>query len=150
MAPPHDLDISAIRPEELARAALILTQMNQELQQEEIAERLRALLETYPHYSCLAARLDGEVVGVSGYWIAERIWCGKYIEADNVAVAKGYQGRGIGAALMQSVEDIGKQLGCQMAILDSYTSNRASHRFYHRLGYEIYGFHFVKPLAEAP
>jgi predicted GNAT family acetyltransferase len=32
-------------------------------------------------------------------------------------------------------------------VLDSYTSNHASHRLYHRLGYEIRGFHFIKPLA---
>ena len=31
---------------------------------------------------------------------------------------------------------------------DSYAANRRSHRLYHRLGFEIWSFHFIKPIGD--
>ncbi len=142
-----ELAFHPLKDENIHSAADILLQMNEGMSVAEIADSLRYLLATYSHYSCIGAWKDNILVGVSGYWIAHRVWCGKYIEPDNVAVSTDYQNQGIGAALMNEIIEIGRLENCKMMTLDSYTSNRASHRFYHRMGFEIYGFHFVKPLS---
>lgn len=141
------LTFRLLSDEELDTAATILLQMNEGKTAPEIADCLRLILARYPNYACLGAWEGQTLLGVSGYWIAHRVWCGKYIEPDNVAVAKEAQSRGIGAALMAEIERIGRSEGCDIIALDAYTTNRKSHRFYHRLGFEIYGFHFVKPLT---
>jgi RimJ/RimL family protein N-acetyltransferase len=50
--------------------------------------------------------------------------------------------------LIRHLEAIGRERDCKLLVLDSYTANHPSHRLYHRLGFEIWGFHFVKPIGD--
>jgi RimJ/RimL family protein N-acetyltransferase len=50
--------------------------------------------------------------------------------------------------MIQHFETIGQERECKLLVLDSYTANHPSHRLYHRLGFEIWGFHFVKTTAD--
>ena len=67
--------------------------------------------------------------------------------ADYLVVDPEIRSSGLGTALVQHLEGLAREEGCNLAVLDSYTSNHPSHRLYHRLGFEIWGFHFVKPLG---
>jgi GNAT superfamily N-acetyltransferase len=97
-------------------------------------------------YRCAGAYKGKTLVGVAGFWVGYRFWCGKYIDVDNVVVAKSYQGSGIGTKLMAWVEKEGKRLKCDISVLDSYTIAHPAHRFYFRQGYVILGYHFTKEL----
>ena len=34
---------------------------------------------------------DGEIcLGISGFWIGTKLWCGKYLELDNIVVVEKY------------------------------------------------------------
>jgi ribosomal protein S18 acetylase RimI-like enzyme len=55
---------------------------------------------------------------------------------------------GVGTRLIRHLEAIGRERDCKLLVLDSYTANHPSHRLYHRLGFEIWGFHFVKPIGD--
>lgn len=136
--------------EDSAQAVGLLVHLNPDLPTAELRERFEGILRDHPHYHALGAYLDGKLVGLLGVWIATKVWCGRYLELDNFIVHPLYRGKCIGTALIEAAESLGREKGCQVLTLDSYTSNHPSHRLYHRLGFEIWGFHFVKPLLFRP
>ena len=140
-----------IRPlasDDLIGAAGLLVLLNPETSAALIAERLDALLTDHSHYQLFGAFSDGKLVGVAGAWIATKIWCGRYLEIDNLVVESNQRSFGIGSLLVHHLESLAKERDCKLIVLDSYTANHPSHRLYHRLGFEIWGFHFVKPIGD--
>ena len=133
---------------DLPAAALLLTLLNPETPAATIASRLHTLLADYPHYELIGAFVSDTLVGVAGAWVATKIWCGRYLEIDNLVVATEQRTAGIGSLLIHRLEILAREHGCNIVVLDSYTANHPSHRLYHRLGFEIWGFHFAKPVGD--
>jgi GNAT superfamily N-acetyltransferase len=140
------LETRILTLDDVTAASHLLAHLNPNTPLAILAERFERILKEHAHYHPLGAFLDGKLVGVVGAWIATKIWCGRYLEVDNIVVDPEVRSEGIGTALIQAVEEVALQHACQLLVLDSYTSNHPSHRLYHRLGFEIWGFHFVKPL----
>lgn len=129
-------------------AIRLLGALNPETPPPVVRERLESILAAHAHYHLVGA-FDGDVlVGVCGAWVATKIWCGRYLEIDNIVVDPERRSGGAGTALIRHFEALARELDCKIIVLDSYTSNHASHRLYHRLGFEIWGFHFVKPVGD--
>jgi GNAT superfamily N-acetyltransferase len=141
-------DIRSLAPGDLADAGRLLALLNPETPLAVIVSRLEAIIAEHPHYQLLGAFLDERLAGVCGAWIATKIWCGRYLEIDNLVIDPELRSFGIGSQLIGRLEELAREAGCQVMVLDSYTSNHPSHRLYHRLGFEIWGFHFVKPLGD--
>jgi GNAT superfamily N-acetyltransferase len=142
---------ATIRPLEstdLADAAVLLTLLNPETPAATIAIRLETMLAGHSHYELIGAFTGGTLSGVAGAWIATKIWCGRYLEIDNLVVAPAQRSAGIGSLLIRYLEALARERGCNIVVLDSYTANHPSHRLYHRLGFEIWGFHFAKPVGD--
>lgn len=141
----------SIRPlisADLTAAAELLVLLNAETPLPLIQERLKTLLTDHEHYQLIGAYSGDALVGVAGAWIATKIWCGRYLEIDNLVVADRCRSAGIGSQLISFLEAVGRERDCKILVLDSYTANKPSHRLYHRLGFEIWGFHFIKPLGD--
>lgn len=139
--------IRNLSPADLEHAAVLLHSLNPEMPADLARERLHTVLADHPHYQLVGAFIAGKLVGLSGAWIATKIWCGRYLEIDNLVVDPDFRSAGIGSRLIRHLEALGRELDCKILSLDSYTSNHASHRLYHRLGFEIWGFHFIKPIG---
>lgn len=93
------------------------------------------------------AVFDGDIcVGISGFWLGTKLWCGKYLELDNVIVIKAYRSKGIGKIISAYLEEKAERNNCNIQVLDAYTSNFKAHRFYYNQGFGPKGFHFVKIL----
>ena len=140
-----------IRPltgSDLADASALLALLNPETPADLVADRLDAILADHPHYQLIGAFAAGILVGVAGAWIATKIWCGRYLEIDNLVVRPDQRSGGIGSRLIQHLESVAREWDCKVVVLDSYTANHPSHRLYHRLGFEIWGFHFIKPVGD--
>ncbi len=133
---------------DLPAAAALLSTLNPEVALDEIHRRLAAILTDHPHYHAFVATIGGRLIGLAGAWIGTKIWCGKFLEIDNLVVDENLRSTGIGSLLIQHLETLARQENCKVLTLDSYTSNHPSHRLYHRLGFEIWGFHFVKPIGD--
>ena len=133
---------------DLTAAAELLVLLNPDTPTTVVSGRLHTLLGDHSHYELIGAFVAEKLVGVAGAWIATKIWCGRYLEIDNLVVHPAQRSAGIGARLILHLENVAKDRGCQVVVLDSYTSNHPSHRLYHRLGFEIWGFHFVKPVGD--
>ena len=129
-------------------AATLLNQLNPETPASVICERLNAILVDHSHYELIGAFTAGKLVGVAGAWIASKIWCGRYLEIDNLVVDSAQRSSGIGTLLIGHFEAVAVERDCKIIVLDSYTANHPSHRLYQRLGFEIWGFHFVKPVGD--
>jgi GNAT superfamily N-acetyltransferase len=145
------MQILAIRPlaaSDLIAAADLLTQLNPETPAALIATRLETILAEHSHYQLFGAFDATTLVGVAGAWIGTKIWCGRYLEIDNLVVDPERRSAGIGGQLIRHLESLAHGRDCKVVVLDSYTANHPSHRLYHRLGFEIWGFHFIKPIGD--
>lgn len=133
---------------------------------EEMLENFELILEMYPtitleqysteldvmlpHNYGQVAIYDGDTcAGMTGYWIGSKLWCGKYMELDNVVVSSKYRRQGIGQRLFEHMEAWAKELGCTMLALDSYTDNFEAHRFFYEQKYIPRGFHFINVLDKS-
>lgn len=88
---------------------------------------------------------EGEhCVGVSGIWVATKIYSGRYLELDNVVVADTHRSKGIGKLLTDFVQELALAEGCETLMLDAYLENEKAHAFYEREGFTKRGYHFLK------
>lgn len=122
----------------------------QELYPELTAEYYDAMLdEMLPHNYGQVAIFDGEhCIGISGFWVGTKLWCGKYLELDNVIVRRQARGTGAGKLLSEYLHKKANELGCHIMTLDAYTNNFKAHRFYYNQGFSPKGFHFIKVLQK--
>jgi GNAT superfamily N-acetyltransferase len=106
--------------------------------------------EMIPHkYGQIGIYENGECLGLSGYWFGTKLWCGKYLECDNVIVSEKHRNKGVGELLFSALKEKAQQLGCTMLALDSYTDNFKAHKFFYQQGYIPRGFHFINILDKS-
>jgi ribosomal protein S18 acetylase RimI-like enzyme len=143
-----EIAIRALISSDMEEAADLLTYLNPDVPAAVLAARLGDMLADHSHY-CVYGAFDGDTLaGLAGAWIATKIWCGRYLEIDNLVVTPDVRGSGVGSMLIRHLEALAVSHDCKIVVLDSYTANHPSHRLYHRLGFEIWGFHFVKPIGD--
>lgn len=100
-----------------------------------------------PHNYGQIGVFDGDrCLGISGYWTGTKLWCGTYLELDNVVVIEAARGSGAGKMLSTYLDQKATELGCHIMTLDAYSNNFKAHRFYYNQGYAPRGFHFIKLL----
>ena len=97
-------------------------------------------------YGQIAVFKDEKCVAISGFWLGTKLWCGDYLELDNVVVLDNFRSHGIGKLMSDYLEEKAKKLNCTILALDAYTYNFGAHKFYYNQGYGPKGFHFVKIL----
>jgi ribosomal protein S18 acetylase RimI-like enzyme len=144
----NPVTIRPLTAADLAEAAQLLATLNPDTPPPLVRERLDTILAEHPHYQIFGAFAGDTLVGVCSAWIATKIWCGRYLEIDNLVVDPAHRSSGLGTLMIQHLEALGRERDCKLLVLDSYTSNHPSHRLYHRLGFEIWGYHFIKPIGD--
>ena len=122
----------------------------QELYPDLTAEYYRKMLQDMlpNNYAQVAVFHQGKCIAISGYWLGTKLWCGPYLELDNVIVSQSARGTGAGKLIQHYLEEKATKLNCNIMALDAYTNNFKAHRFYYNQGYAPKGFHFVKILNE--
>lgn len=113
-------------------------------------ESYRSMLENMiPHnYAQVGVFRDHKCIAISGYWLGTKLWCGPYLELDNVIVSEAARGTGAGKLIQNYLEEKARALNCHIMVLDAYANNFKAHRFYYNQGYAPRGFHFIKILDE--
>ena len=145
----NSLVVRLVKTHEQLEAVRLLAGLNPEVGMEKLQCRLDEIIQKYPHYELYGAYDGNQMVAVCGAWVATKLWCGRYLEIDNIVTDPDCRSQGVGTQLMEAMETLARNRDCEILVLDSYASNTSSHRLYHRLGYEIKGFHFVKGLPVA-
>ena len=131
---------------EMLRHLTVLNDLYPNLTEEEYKADLQEML---PHNYGQVAVFDGEeCLGISGFWIGKKLWCGKYLELDNIVVCAKHRSKGVGKIIFDYLRNKAKGLGCTMMALDSYTTNYKAHKMFYNEGFAPRGFHFINILDE--
>ena len=132
--------------EEMLQYLYVLNDLYPSLTKEEYERDLDNML---PHNYGQVAVFDGDsCVGISGYWLGTKLWCGKYLELDNIVVKKEYRSKGVGQIIFDYLSEKAIEKECTMMALDSYTTNYKAHKFFYNNGFAPRGFHFINVLKE--
>ncbi len=124
----------------------LIRQLNPNLEFDRYREMLEQMVPL--NYKMLCIYQDDQCVAVSGYWIGVKIYCGKYLEPDNVVVDEAQRSKGLGKLMCDELLQIALENNCKVLMLDAYLSNTAGHAFYEREGFVKKGYHFVRKTAE--
>lgn len=137
---------------ELTTKEAMLKQLDiiQQLYEDFTLEKYNALLdEMLPiNYKQVIIQENNITIGLAGFWIASKLWCGRYLELDNVIVHPNHRSKGIGKVITEYLVQKAIDNDCTMVALDAYTTNFAAQKFYMNHGFVPKGFHFVKYLKE--
>lgn len=124
----------------------LVKQLQPELKKEHYEKNLPEMIAA--NYRMVVLLENNKVMALSGIWVMTKLYCGKYIEMDNVVVDENYRGKGIGKILTDEIIKIGKQENCNVVMLDAYLENTGAHEFYEREGFIKKGFHFIRKIKE--
>ena len=86
-----------IDKEEMLKNLPVLQYLYPSLTLSEYSSELDLML---PHNYGQVGVFEGDIcLGLSGFWIGTKLWCGKYLELDNIVVSKTQRSQGIGKLL---------------------------------------------------
>lgn len=131
--------------EEMLQHISVLQELYPDLTLDEYERDLEAMLPNN-RYAQVAVFEGKNCIGISGIWIGTKLWCGKYLEIDNLVISSKYRSKGAGKLLFEYISKKAKDEGCSMMALDSYTANFKAHKFFYNEGFGPKGFHFVRIL----
>lgn len=92
-----------------------------------------------PDYIILGAKYNDELAGsLMGIVCRDTVAaCKPFMVIENVIVKNSMRGCGIGRALMEEVEEIGRERDCYYTMFVSSFHRKDAHRFYESLGYAL-------------
>ena len=135
-----------IDKEEMLKNLPVLQDLYPSLTLSEYSSELDLML---PHNYGQVGVFEGDIcLGLSGFWIGTKLWCGKYLELDNIVVSKTQRSQGIGKLLFDFIHKKALENDCTMLSLDSYTTNFNAHKFFYKEGFAPKGFHFINILKD--
>ena len=94
---------------------------------------------------CVAASGDA-VVGVAVYRVYENTSDGLHLYVDDLVTDESRRSNGVGQALMNHLQQVARDAGCENYKLDSGVQRQRAHKFYFREGMVVTAFHFGKRL----
>ena len=90
--------------------------------------------------------VDNRVRGITVFRMLEKTFNGRDLYCDDLVTDETNRSTGVGRMLMQYMEKLAIERGCDTLTLDSGCQRGQAHKFYFREGMTITSFHFVKPL----
>ena len=139
---PAPISLRELRAEEIPGIYPLISVLNPGLSEAVFAARLQEMLPK--GYQVIGAFDGGRLIGLSGYWINMKFWCGRQLDIDNVVILPEYRSRGVGQQLMEWLEAKALEVKADLIVLDTYSSAHLAHRFYFRNGFTITGYHMTK------
>ena len=87
--------VRALKKSEHRQAVRLLAHLNPECSREVLLDRFETIIEEHPHYHAIGAFIGDEMVAFAGAWIATKVWCGRYLEIDNIVVHPDHRSTGV-------------------------------------------------------
>lgn len=137
----HSLEIRELLTEELPKTLPLLSSFYPQLSDEILSKRLSEI--SGLNWKCIGVFDHGKMIGLSGYWLNTRLYCGKYLYIDHFIVDGEYRCRGTGAKLLDYLKRLAKNSCCEHVCLDTFVTNSLAQSFWSRHGFNIVGFHYI-------
>ena len=104
----------------------------------------------YPDYTLYVTEQSGAIVGTFALLIMDNLG---HLGApsgivEDVVVAPGQQGNGVGKAMMRFAVDRCREKGCYKVMLSSNLKRERAHAFYEGIGFVRHGYSFRVDLSE--
>ena len=139
----NDAAGNVIAPEWLVRAEAVHRQLRPQLP-EDYAGKMRRVFADGARM-CVAVRGDA-VIGVAVHRTHENTFDGVQMYVDDLITDQTQRSQGVGKALLDHLQQLARNGGCEAFTLDSGTQRQQAHKFYFREGLVVNSFHFGKPL----
>ena len=139
---PAPISLRELCAEEIACIYPLIAVLNPGLSEAVFSQRLQEMLPK--GYRVVGAYDADRLIGLSGYWINMKFWCGRQLDIDNVVILPEYRSRGVGQLLMEWLEAKALEVQADLIVLDTYSSAHLAHRFYFRNGFTMTGYHMTK------
>jgi GNAT superfamily N-acetyltransferase len=120
-----------------------------ELRPQVTKERYLALLRSMVRggYRLFALRDAGSEVALAGVGVGTNLYFGRYMWVFDLITSDRVRSRGYGRALLEHVERVARDEGCEVIALSSGVQRTDAHRFYEQhMGYERASYVFRKSL----
>ena len=97
----------------------------------------------------MAVAVDADqVYGMTVFRMLEKTFNGRDLYCDDLVTDEAKRSTGVGKMLMQYMEKLAVERGCDTLSLDSGCQRQQAHKFYFREGMTINSFHFAKPMKK--
>lgn len=141
------MEIRAAHTDDASQIAALLEQLGYPSTAEQVAARM-ANMATESGQHVLVADVDGSVVGLTTVQIRHVIsGDAPFARIASVVVAESARSQGIGARLIEAVEQIARDAGCERIEVTSGAHRTQAHEFYLRRGYSDVPRRFIKKLG---
>lgn len=137
--------LKILSAKDLDAIAELARHLNPHMSIDEVKKVHQAVFD-YDSYTCFGLVENEKIIGVCGLWKSIKTYSGLQYEIDHLVVDPSRQSEGLGHHFLSLMEKWAKEKGAQTLELNTYTENKASHKFYHREGFIILGFHFQKKI----
>ena len=137
------LEFHVIDQNELEKILPIVLLLNENEPPEVIAKRVENL-KMFDTYFCLGVYLNEELIGCCGVWSLYKIYAGKHLEVDNVAISPDHRGLSIGKKMIAWVTNYALENEFKSIELNVYQENDKGINFWSREGFVSKGHHMIK------
>lgn len=124
-----------------------VSQLYPSMTQQECVARFDAIM-AQGNYYLLLATLDNVHIGMCGLWLGTKLWCGKYLEVDNLVIDTQHRGNGISTKMLNFIIAHAKKQDCDAVALDVFQHNASANALYDKAGFEAPGYHRMLWLNE--
>lgn len=131
-------------PEEIRRGFPVMSLLRPHLGEDEFVSRVQ--VQQAQGFQLMLAEDAGQVVAVAGFRILEVLATGRTLYVDDLVTDETQRSRGYGKAMLDWLQDHGREHGCETFSLDSGTHRQEAHAFYFRERMRVTSFHFAKKL----
>jgi ribosomal protein S18 acetylase RimI-like enzyme len=142
-----DIIIRRAEKEDIPLILLIYSEIefkNDETISAQNAEEIFSLIESYPDYHIYVAVCEKNIIGTFALLIMDNLGHGgkKSGVLEDVAVAKKWQGKGIGKKMMDYAFNVCRNAGCYKLTLSSNLVRESAHKFYESLNFKKHGYSY--------
>jgi GNAT superfamily N-acetyltransferase len=138
--------IELTTPTQWREAFAVLSQLRDHVSEDAYLSKLEEM--TKGGYRLLALYEGDDVVAVAGIGKGLNFYYGTYIWVFDLVTAEGHRSKGYGKALLEHIEALAREEGCETLALSSGLQREDAHRFYEeKMGYEKASYAFKKDLT---
>ena len=133
-----DLIIRKLEEKDLDELSLLYKQFWNEESNIETMKKKYQEIKNNPNYIILSAVINGKIVGSIYGVICEELYgaCRPFLVMEDLIVDKNVRRKGIGKALLEKLENFGKERKCSQIIFITETNRIDAVSFYEKMGFK--------------
>jgi GNAT superfamily N-acetyltransferase len=141
------MEIRELTTDDEFRAAwAVMRELRSHLDEETFMQRVGEMRPS--GYRLIAGEEDGTIVALAGIGTEKNLYYGRYMWVYDLITTEKGRSKGHGLALMERVEELAREEGCDVVGLSSALHRTDAHRFYlEKVGMDKRSYTFTKDLG---